>query len=44
MKAFLYGILEFRSDLTRNFGVNQDEYDWGREWAHRITLRQFEKN
>jgi hypothetical protein len=44
MKAFLYGVLEFRSDLTTNFGVNQDAYEWGREWAHRITLRHFETN
>lgn len=42
MKAFLYGVLEFRSDFTRNFGDNQMAYEWGREWAHRITLRHYE--
>jgi hypothetical protein len=44
MKAFLYGVLEFRSDFTRNFGINQTAYEWGRELAHRITLRHFETN
>jgi hypothetical protein len=40
--AFLWGALEYRSDFTKNFGDHQEAYEWGREWAHRITFRQFE--
>lgn len=42
--AFLNGAREFRSDMTANyqdFGVML-AYDWGREWAHRLTFRHFE--
>lgn len=43
--AFLLGVLEFRSDFTTHFS-NWDamcSYDWGREWAHRLTFRRFEQ-
>lgn len=51
IKAFLLGMFEFRLDCTwadpaRTDGCSYTEldeaYDWGREWAHRITLRRFE--
>lgn len=43
-KAFLLGMYEFR----RNFSTRLDTlalqgaYDWGREWAHRLTLRRYD--
>lgn len=40
IRAFLLGAWEFRSDFTTNPGNDLIEtYDWGREWAHRLTLR-----
>ena len=45
VKAFCFGIAEFRSSVTLNFidPDLMDAYDWGREWAHRITMRRFEQ-
>jgi len=49
--AFLRGMYEFRSDYTwadparghLNWYTALDEaYDWGREWAHRLTFRRYE--
>lgn len=46
--AFVWGVIEFRSLITSSFGpldeyTAQDEwYDRGREFAHRITLRRYE--
>jgi len=41
LKAFLLGMREFRSDFTTS--CDEDEaYDWGREIAHRLTLRRFD--
>lgn len=43
IKAFLLGVLEFRSDMTTNPGSDLiEDYDAGRELAHRLTLRRFE--
>lgn len=44
LKAFLYGMREFRSDYTYSYEDRDcyDAYDWGREWAHRLTLRMFD--
>lgn len=44
IKAFFLGIAEFRSDLTTSFDdwETLDAYEWGREWAHRLTFRRFE--
>lgn len=44
IKAFLLGMREFRSDFTTNLDAEglQDQYDCGREWAHRLTFRRFE--
>lgn len=42
IKAFLLGLFEFRSDFTSHTS-NIIAYDWGREIAHIITLRQFER-
>lgn len=41
---------EFRSDCTWGdpdrigieFSPLDDAYDWGREWAHRLTLRMYD--
>lgn len=44
IKAFLLGVIEFRQSFTTNLDdwyANQ-AYDWGREWAHRLTLRRFD--
>lgn len=42
--AFLLGIIEFRGNVTSGFydDGSLEAYDWGREFAHRITLRRFE--
>lgn len=42
--AFILGVIDFRSSYTLNLDSEglQSEYDWGREWAHRLTLRFFE--
>lgn len=43
IRAFVLGILEFRSSVTTNPGDDYIEaYDWGRELAHRVTFRRFE--
>lgn len=42
--AFWRGVREFRSDMTTHYD-DYDlllAYDWGREWAHRVTFRRFE--
>lgn len=48
--AFLMGAYELRLTCTSNFeDENGDDphghqcaYEWGREWAHRLTFRHFE--
>jgi hypothetical protein len=43
LRAFGLGILEFRQSITTGFYDNRAvAYDWGREWAHRLTLRHYE--
>lgn len=42
-RAFITGIIEFRSDFTTHFD-NIEAYDLGRELAHLITFRKFETN
>jgi hypothetical protein len=44
VKAFFLGAYEFRSDLTTYFEDYDllDAYDWGREIAHRVTLRYWD--
>lgn len=44
LKAFIYGVLEFRSNITLNFGDNMEAYDIGRDLAHRLTLRVFDRD
>ncbi len=43
IRAFLLGMYEFRSAITTNCGDQDETYDWGREWAHRLTFRHFEE-
>lgn len=44
IRAFLLGIIEFRSDLTSHFGYPLIEsYDRGRDLAHRLTLRHWDR-
>jgi hypothetical protein len=42
IRAFLLGMLEFRLTYTANCEEHGEAYDWGREWAHRLTLRRYE--
>lgn len=43
IRPFLLGMKEFRSTATTHFDYPEiDSYDWGREIAHRLTLRRFE--
>lgn len=44
IRAFLLGIVEFRLTLTTHFddAALLEAYDFGRELAHRATLRHFE--
>lgn len=49
LRAFMLGVREYRLDFTTSFAGHPDEgamyaaYDWGREWAHRVTLRRYEE-
>ena len=45
IKAFFHGMIEFRRDFTTSYADEglQDEYEWGREWAHRLTFRRFDR-
>lgn len=45
--AFMFGLGEFRRSITWADSSTPERtaleaYDWGREWAHRLTLRRFE--
>lgn len=40
--AFVLGVREYRLMVTSNV-PEADSYDWGREWAHRVTFRRFEE-
>lgn len=43
--AFILGVIEFRSDLTRAYddlGL-LEAYDIGRDLAHRLTFRKFDR-
>ena len=44
IKAFIHGVREFRSDYTAHYNNLSllDAYEWGREWAHRLTLRRWD--
>lgn len=45
IRAFITGVSEFRmSSWTTGYAnyKHQEAYDWGREWAHRLTLRRYE--
>ena len=45
IRAFLLGLFEFRRDLTTHFDPPLiDVYDYGRELAHRLTLRRWDVN
>lgn len=44
IRAYLLGMLEFRSDFTTSFdGDLIETYDAGRDMAHRLTLRRYEQ-
>ena len=44
LRAFLLGVREFRSDLTTHFDYPLiEDYDRGREWAHRLTFRRWDQ-
>lgn len=42
--AFLRGMREFRLGTTTHYTCPRlaNAYDWGREWAHRLTARRFD--
>ena len=44
LKAFILGVLEFRSDFTTSYDEwdLMNSYDAGREFAHRMTFRKWE--
>ena len=44
VRAFVLGMIEFRSDLTTHYpyGDLLEAYDWGREIAHRLTFRRWD--
>lgn len=44
--AFINGVCEFRSSFTTYYDDLElaEAYDWGREWAHRLTFRRFERD
>lgn len=43
--AFLMGMREFRLSFTTRYEDQalMDAYDWGREWAHRLTFRRYDQ-
>lgn len=42
--AFLWGVREFRSDFTRHYDEPLIEwYDRGRDMAHRLTFRRWDR-
>lgn len=45
IKAFIHGVREFRSDYTARYAdlYLLDAYEWGRELAHRLTMRRWDK-
>lgn len=52
LKSFFLGIYEFRRSFTwvdpdRSeddwYTAKDEAYDLGREWAHRLTFRRFER-
>jgi len=43
LRYFLLGAWEFRSEYTTNPGAYYNAYEHGREAAHCLTLRGFEK-
>ena len=44
LRAFILGMAEFRHAFTTRLDdALTNAYDYGREWAHRITLRRFEQ-
>jgi len=44
IKAFILGVIEFRSHMTTSVSNDLIEvYDRGRELAHRLTFRKFEQ-
>jgi hypothetical protein len=44
LKAFLLGMREYRSSFTYSYDDESPivAYDWGREWAHRLTFRRYD--
>lgn len=44
VRAFVWGVIEFRSSLTRHYESPRkaEAYDLGRELAHLLTLRRYE--
>lgn len=44
LRAYLLGIREFRSDFTTHFDYPLIEtYDAGRDMAHRLTFRRWDR-
>lgn len=51
IRAFILGVRQFRQSITPALDADgtdegcrlQDAYDWGREWAHRLTFRRFDE-
>lgn len=44
LKAFFIGIKEFRSGITTNPGADLiEDYDKGRDLAHRMTFRRWDQ-
>lgn len=44
LKAFALGVVEFRSDLTTHMTPSLiNTYDYGRELAHRVTFRHWDR-
>lgn len=44
IRAFMLGIVEFRSAFTTNMGFTLERsYDRGRHLAHVVTMRRYER-
>lgn len=42
IRAFILGVIEFRLSITTRC-EHDHAYELGREWAHRLTFRAFDK-
>jgi hypothetical protein len=43
VRAFILGVIEFKNSYCTNCDEYDYNYELGREFAHKVTLRKFEQ-